>query len=309
MSAVHKDSGEGDADRVFAPKALCIDIETAFDDRYELRKLAAWRSDTGGELSIANVRHSAKLEAELDALSQGSAFVVGHNILSHDLPVLFKHFPSLHLHTLPVVDTLLLSPIAFPQNPYHRLIKDYKLISDARSDPLRDAHLAFQLWRDQIQAFAALNVESPDELACHHYLLTRDPKLGMGAFFALVRRAMPPNIEQVRQSVQRLMQGKVCSSRTRQVIDGCLDAPEQALPLAYLIAWLRVSGGNSVIPPWVRHSYPQVRELQRQLRDVACDSPDCTYCRDRLDPRSDLTRYFGFAEFRKEPPIEPCVIN
>ena len=50
-------------------------------------------------------------------------------------------FPELELLRLPVVDTLELSPLAFPENPYHRLVKDYKLVSDARNDPRRDAQL------------------------------------------------------------------------------------------------------------------------------------------------------------------------
>ena len=53
------------------------------------------------------------------------------------------------LHALPLVDTLLLSPIAFPQNPYHRLVKDYKLVSTARSDPVADAELSFTLFGEQ----------------------------------------------------------------------------------------------------------------------------------------------------------------
>ncbi|MDN5923397.1 MAG: RecQ family ATP-dependent DNA helicase [Xanthomonadales bacterium] len=289
------------ADVIFAPKALCIDIETAYDDPYQLRKLAAWRSDTGVEYSTTSIHHAADLESRINSMSQGAAFVVGHNIVQHDLPVLLQHFPSLLLHTLPVIDTLLLSPIAFPQNPYHRLIKDYKLISDARSDPLRDAHLSLQLWHDQVKAFARLQIVSPDEMACHHYLLTRSTKSGVGALFALVRRAMPPDSDQVRQSLLRLMAGKVCSTQVAQLIDACLVDAALALPLAYLIAWLRVSGGNSVIPPWVRLNYPQVRQLQRQLRDVACGEADCVYCRERLDPCRDLQRYFGFTAFRSEP--------
>ena len=33
--------------------------------------------------------------------------------------------------TLPATDTLVLSPLAFPRRPYHQLVKDYKLVSDA----------------------------------------------------------------------------------------------------------------------------------------------------------------------------------
>jgi len=50
----------------------------------------------------------------------GADCLLGHNIVAHDLPVLAQHERDLALLRLPVVDTLQLSPRAFPQNPYHR---------------------------------------------------------------------------------------------------------------------------------------------------------------------------------------------
>ena len=79
--------------------------------------------------------------------------MLGHNVRRHDLPVLAQLFPGLALANLPVIDTLELSPLAFPENPYHRLVKDYKLVSDARNHPLRDAELSLQLFREELQAF------------------------------------------------------------------------------------------------------------------------------------------------------------
>ena len=74
--------------------------------------------------------------------------------------------------------------------------------------------------------------------------------------------------------------------------------------LAYALAWLSVSGGNSVMPPWVRHQFPEAGMLLRRLRDTACDSPACGWCRERHDARKELTRWFGFADFRPEPSDE-----
>jgi ATP-dependent DNA helicase RecQ len=48
----------------------------------------------------------------------------------------------------PVIDTLFLSPLAFPENPYHRLVKNYKLLRDSLNDPLADAKLALSLFLD-----------------------------------------------------------------------------------------------------------------------------------------------------------------
>ena len=71
--------------------------------------------------------------------------------------------------------------------------------------------------------------------------------------------------------------------------------------LAYALAWLSVSGGNSVMPPWVRHQFPEAGRLVRVLRDTACTDPACAWCRERHDARKELARWFGFEDFRPEP--------
>ena len=70
---------------------------------------------------------------------------------------------------------------------------------------------------------------------------------------------------------------------------------------AYALAWLSVSGGNSVMPPWVRFQFPEAGRLVRRLRDAACTDPECGWCRERHDPHKELRRWFGFDDFRPEP--------
>ncbi len=286
----------------FAPKCLCLDIETSADDSLTLRKLAAWRADTDQKLVCQSIKRSPNLVAELDAITSGAACVLGHNLIRHDLPLLKAQFPQLRLHSLPVVDTLELSPIAFPQNPYHSLVKDYKLIRDTRADPLKDAQISLRLWQDQFKAFTALQETAPQELACYHYLLTREPQDGLGSFFVTLRRTpQPPTAAQVQEYAIRLTAGKVCATQIPSMMARAIANPETCKPLAYLIAWLRVSGGNSVLPPWVRLQYPIVRLLIRQLRETACKDEACAYCRTYLEPRQELERLFGFRDFRLEP--------
>ena len=63
----------------------------------------------------------------------------------------------------------------------------------------------------------------------------------------------------------------------------------------------RCPGGNSVMPPWVRHQFPEAGQLVRRLRDTSCTDAGCDWCRERHDARKELTRWFGFADFRQEP--------
>ena len=77
-----------------------------------------------------------KALAELDVFAAGATWVLGHNLLDHDFPVLQRWHPQMRLLRKPVVDTLYLSPLAFPENPYHRLVKDYKLVTESLNDPV-----------------------------------------------------------------------------------------------------------------------------------------------------------------------------
>ena len=76
-----------------------------------------------------------------------------------------------------------------------------------------------------------------------------------------------------------------------------------------------MSGSNSVLPPWVRHQFPAVSRLVRHLRDTACPDPACAWCRERHDARKELSRWFGFADFRPEPahpdgrPMQQAIIE
>lgn len=121
------------ADPPAAPRArcLCLDIETARDDRLVLREIGVFRPDLDARLRLSG--KAPDLVRRLDALTEGAAFVLGHNVVAFDQPALAALHPGLALHRLPLIDTLELSPVAFPQNPYHRLVKDYKLCTTTRN--------------------------------------------------------------------------------------------------------------------------------------------------------------------------------
>ncbi len=97
------------------------------------------------------------------------------------------------------------------------------------------------------------------------------------------------------------MDGQVCTSRFLKVIFQHLPDPQKKIAVAYAVAWLRVAGGNSVLPPWVRQQFADVAPILRQLRDTPCNQPECRYCRESHDPDAQLQRYFGFSSFRNEP--------
>jgi len=157
---------------------LSIDVESHPGEGNRIFRLAAVRSDReaifdapvppGGREAVAR---------RLNAYAAGAGILVGHNLRRHDVPALAAQLPGLDGLHLPVVDTLELSPLAFPRNPYHRLVKDYKLVSDSRNDPVGDAHLALELLADELHEFARLHLVDPGWVGVLHFLLHDDPAL------------------------------------------------------------------------------------------------------------------------------------
>ena len=243
--------------------------------------------------------------ARLDQLSDGAAFLLGHNLIAFDLPQLRAIQPNLRLLDKPVFDTLRVNPLAFPKNPYHHLVKHYQdgqLLAKRKNDPLLDAELALQVFADQKASLEAMQKTSPDLLLAWHRLTTRDGSIsGLNRFFMTVRGkdAPPPSESNAKSALARLLDGKACQPASQSVID---NAEALAWPLAYALAWLSVAGGNSVMPPWVRHQFPEAGRLIRRLRDTPCTEPGCTWCRREHDARQQLQHWFGSNyDFRPEP--------
>jgi ATP-dependent DNA helicase RecQ len=281
-------------------RCLCLDIETARKDSLALRELGVYRPDLDARLRLTG--KAPDLLRRLDAITEGAAFVLGHNIVAFDQPALATLHPGLALHSLPLVDTLELSPVAFPRNPYHRLVKDYKLCTTTRNDPVRDAELAYALFLDQSEALQKRVSAHPDEGLCLHFLLAPDDGKGVASFFATLRRGLKPTLADAKAAWLRATAGKVCITGQRHIVEHCLNEPDWRKALAYVLAWLQVAGGNSVLPPWVHLNFPRVREAIGILRDTPCSDPSCDWCREQHDLEGLLPRYFpGITRFRAAP--------
>ena len=156
------------------------------------------------------------------------------------------------------------------------------------------------VFHDQWRALGRVVQKSPDLMAAWHWLTTAEAdKSGFNTFFSSLRGALRPSDAQACQAIGGLLAGIACRTHAREVL---ADPARQGWALAYVLAWLSVSGGNSVMPPWVRHQFPEAGRLVRGLRDTACADPECGWCRERHDARRELARWFGFEEFRPESP-------
>ena len=138
-------------------RALLLDLEVSH--RGELLKVGAVLGNQ--TLARSGFGVTAAVWDDLARFSKTASCVLGHNLVRHDLAVLREKVPQHPLLGLPAIDTLVLSPLAFPENPYHRLVKDYKLVRESVNDPVADARQAAALFGDQFRAFAGLRQTEP----------------------------------------------------------------------------------------------------------------------------------------------------
>ena len=281
-------------------RCLSLDLEVGVRDS-RIHAFAGVRSDTGQYLTEPSSTGLARALVKLDRLADGADFILGHNLIDFDLPHLKAASPGLRLLRLPAVDTLRLNPLAFPRNPYHHLVKHYQdggLRRGRINDPELDSRLALKVFDDQIEA---LRNSPSDLLTAWHWLTTSDGSEGFGRVFSSLRNSHRPSDAEASAAIHRRLADKSCQTCAREVM---ADATQYGWGLAYALAWLSVSGGSSVMPPWVRHQFPEAGRLVKRLRDTACADPTCGWCRERHDARNELARWFGFPDFRAEPSHE-----
>jgi len=300
--------------RLLAGLSRCVSVDLEVSPKTgRIHSFAGVRFDTGESFAYpSRGRRFHQALADLDALADGSDFVVGHNFIEFDMRHLQAVNPDLRLLQLPVVDTLWLNPLAFPRNPYHHLVKHYQegqLITGRKNDPEQDARIALEVFADQQKSL----VEAPsDLLVAWHWLTGVQHGSGFDLAFRSVRGSPRPSDGEAREAILSRVDGVCCRTHARQAVDS---AGEHGWPLAYALAWLWVSGGNSVMPPWVRHQFPDAGKLVRRLRDRRCGDHGCPWCQERHNARRELKRLFGFDDFRPEPagedgrPLQQAIVE
>ena len=88
MTDLANDSSEANA---FAPRCLSIDLEVGVRDG-RIHRFAAVRGDTRQSFVFEKGDLAAALD-KLDAFAEGSAFLLGHNLIGFDLPHPFTGEP------------------------------------------------------------------------------------------------------------------------------------------------------------------------------------------------------------------------
>ena len=218
-------------------------------------------------------------EHEFEAFVSKCDAICGHNIIGHDLKYL-------HLQgNYTIIDTLPLSPLLFPRKPYHRLVKDDKLIVDELNNPVNDAKKAKDLFFDEVAAWNAL---SPRRQMIYRFLLTNTREFK--GFFNWIGTTSSPT-DNIGKLIHEEFAGKLCTHANIEAV-----AKHYPIELAYTLAVIGADDLQSITPAWVLRNYPKVNNVMAFLCNTPCGV--CEYCKRRLDAHIGLKDFFGYDVFR-----------
>ncbi|MDE6091585.1 MAG: RecQ family ATP-dependent DNA helicase, partial [Ruminococcus sp.] len=224
------------------------------------------------------------------SLIADAEYLCGHNIINHDSK--YIEAPE----NIKYIDTLYLSPLIFPNKPYHALLKDDKLQTDELNNPLNDAIKAKELFYDEVNAFSELD----DKLKTIYYLLLKDSTYFSG-FFEYIDFSVQDDLE---TTILVRFAGAICENAPIANI-----ISESPVELAYCLALISSTEKHSLIPRWILINFPKVDTVLRLLRNTSCHK--CEYCKSMLKPTNYLSKYFGYPSFRtyNGEPLQENAVN
>lgn len=252
--------------------------------------------DLGAINTKGNLFHSKAISDFINFVS-GASYICGHNILNHDLLYL-QRASQINFSNFKCIDTLYLSPLLFPKEPYHALVKDDKLQTEELNNPLNDAIKARDLFYDEVAAFTELDTE----LQQIYFALLAD-KNEFAAFFKFIGftfRASNPIL-----LIKNRFEAHICQNADLEKL-----MQENPVELAYCLALINTHSRYSVTPPWVAKNYTDVELVMYLLRNKRC-IPGCPYCNQFLDATNGLKKYFGFDAYRTygDKPLQEEAVN
>lgn len=241
--------------------------------------------DIGCVLTDGRQFHGNSMAAFIDFL-KSARFVCGHNILKHDLKYIHTSVSAAGIPGSNAIDTLYWSPLLFPQKPYHALVKDDKLQTEAFNNPLNDSIQARDLFHAEVASFQQL----PSYLKQLYWLLLREqPEFGAFFLYLGYRETEENPTSIIRHHFHNLICEQVALERIIQ---------EHPIALAYALALIHCQSQYSITPAWVLKNYPSVENILYQLCGKPCLT-GCAYCNQRLDARKGLQLFFGFNRYRE----------
>ena len=249
-----------------------VDVEVGLKD-HKIHDIGALKHDD-------TTFHKTSKE-ELFVFLNDINYICGHNIIHHDAKYLFANDTCQWI----LVDTLYISPLLFPERPYHRLVKDDKLICEQMNNPVNDCKKAKDLLLDEIACWNLLSKKKRVLFAS----LLKDKKEFEG-FLSMV------SAEYIHEGIPKLIKelyaGKICQHADLDMLIN-----QYPCGLAYALALIDTTDYRSITPGWVLYNYPEVEFIVKLLRHTTCHE-GCDYCHTQLDILYNLKTFFGYECFR-----------
>ncbi len=253
---------------------IFIDTEVGTEDN-RIHDAAALKTN-------GSVLHSADRNKFATFISNAD-YLCGHNIVHHDIRYLDEN--NYALPAAKLIDTLYLSPLLFPERPYHKLLKDDKLLSDELNNPVSDCKKARDLFYDEINAFSDLSRNMKQI-----YFLLLQSKAEFSGFFSYTEyKSLPIDLSEL---IKTEFKGKICENADLTPV-----IKYYPIELAYTLALLACDDRYSITPPWLLKNYHKLENVMMYLRSIPCES-GCGYCREKLDIHKELKNIFGYDKFR-----------
>jgi len=249
-----------------------VDVEIGLEDK-KVHDIGSVRHDGA-------IYHHASKEALFEFLGD-TDYICGHNIIHHDAKYLFADKTCRWI----LVDTLYVSPLLFPERPYHRLVKDDKLISEQMNNPVNDCKKAKDLLSDEITRWKSLSDEKRKLFAS----LLKDKEEFEGFLSMVGAEHINKGVSEL---IRQLYAGKICQHANLDMLIG-----QYPCGLAYALALIDTADSRSITPGWVLHNYPEVEFIIKLLRHTNCRE-GCDYCDTQLDVLHNLKAFFGYEQFR-----------
>ncbi|WP_336525132.1 DEAD/DEAH box helicase, partial [Bacteroides acidifaciens] len=249
-----------------------VDVEVGLKDR-KIHDIGALKHDD-------TTFHKTSKE-ELFIFLNNIDYICGHNIIHHDAKYLFTNKTCRWI----LVDTLYVSPLLFPERPYHRLVKDDKLISEQINNPVNDCKKAKDLLLDEIARWNSL----PEEKRILFASLLKNKKEFEGFLSMVSAKYIHEGIPEL---IKELYTGKICHHADLDML-----IEQYPCGLAYALALIETTDYRSITPGWVLYNYPEVEFIVKLLRHTNCQE-GCNYCHTQLDVLYNLKAFFGYERFR-----------
>lgn len=256
-----------------ASRYAFVDVEVGLKDK-RIHDIGILRWD-GAKYHSADKRAAISFLEDVD-------FVCGHNVIHHDM----KYLLGDETQRWTLVDTLYMSPLLFPERPYHHLLKDDKLMSEQMNNPVNDCEKACDLLMDEIAKWKALPVAQRFIYATLLHDVTE-----FAGFLAMVD-AETCDETTLLEHIRTAYEGRICRHADLAAI-----IEQQPVELAFALALISTTERNSITPPWVLHNYPNVENVVHRLRHTRCVE-GCDYCSKYLDAHYNLKYFFGYDQFR-----------